>query len=420
MILTSLCRQATPEAKPLPGNIGRDAGPAMDEAGKDRDASDEFDALVAALAGPVPACAPATSATVEAGGEASTIPAGTGKAAPAPPEVQIAAGGATDLAIVPDLAARPARRDAFAESAAIDITARQSADSQPIARGSATVTDWTGGSAGVPRQGGDGADPLPVGPSDRASAAAPLRVMVHASANPAAASAPDATGPVPDAPDTGNTAPTVEAAGETPAEADGGEEPPEAGTGADADASARQKPTGPESGTPLSVASQSPARSETESRGLPAPTTDPADPSSRQDPASVAIAKAVHHLAEAGHRKGSGTVEIALSPEELGHLRLTIKTHEGGAVYVHLSADRQDTLDLMRRHVELLAQDMRDLGYGDLNFSFQDKAQRAPPDFWQSDQPGAGSEAPHGDPGHGAAQAVLRTAFADSGLDIRI
>ncbi|MCA0270508.1 MAG: flagellar hook-length control protein FliK [Proteobacteria bacterium] len=155
-------------------------------------------------------------------------------------------------------------------------------------------------------------------------------------------------------------------------------------------------------------------------RAIHVPPPDPADPSSRQDPAAAAIARAVHQLAEAGYRKGNGTVEIALSPEELGHVRLMIQSHDGGAASVHLSADRQDTLDLMRRHVELLAQDMRDLGYGDLSFSFQDKAQRGLPDFGRDNQQGPPADAPQTAHGHSGAQAGLRAAMADSGLDIRI
>lgn len=427
MILPLLCRQTLPEAKPLPGTIDRDAGPAAEKPGKDRDTSGEFEALVAALAaaGMAPDSAPTAPAPAEAGCDVTAVPAGTGKAAaaapaaPAPPEVQIAAGGTIDLAIVPDLAARPLAREAPAEPVAMDSAARQGTDSQTVARGSALATNSTEGPAGVPPQGGDGTDPLPTGPSDNASAAAPVRIMVHASTTPAALVAPDATGPAPDAPDTNKPAPAVEGAGENRTEADGGDDPPDAGTGT-ADSPGRQKPAGSENGAPLSLAPQHPARPEPDMRAIAAPPADPADPSSRQDPAAEAIAKATHHMAEAAHHKRNGTVEIALSPEELGHLRLTIRSHESGAASVHLSADRQDTLDLMRRHVELLAQDMRDLGYKDLSFSFQDKTQRGMPDFGRGDQPGPRSDTPPTAQGLGAAPAGLRAMIADSGLDIRI
>lgn len=44
---------------------------------------------------------------------------------------------------------------------------------------------------------------------------------------------------------------------------------------------------------------------------------------------------------------------------------------EGGLVSVLLAADRPDTLDLLRRNIDLLARDLRELGFESLNFSFQ-------------------------------------------------
>lgn len=418
MILVPLGRQATPEAMPLRGAAGCDGGPSTEDSGKERDTAGEFEALVAALAatGLAPANAPTVPATAEAGGDAAALDAGAGKPTPAtettpsPPEVQIATGGTVELGGSFDLAPSPATPDA-AEG--------WDADPQLVARGSAPATSRAEGPTGTPQQGEGETDHLPTGASDRASATLPLRIMVHASATPAAVGALDAAVPAPEAPETGDIAPAVEGAEDTRAEADGGDDPPDAGTGS-ADTSGRQKPAGSEIGAPLSAVSPSPARLEADMQAIPAPSTDPADPSSRQDPATAAVAKAVHHLAEAAHHKGGGTVEIALSPEELGHVRLTIQSHEGGAASVHLSADRQDTLDLMRRHVELLAEDMRDLGYKDLSFSFQEKAQRGLPEFGQGNQPGPPSDAPQIAPGHGVALASLRAAVADSGLDIRI
>lgn len=427
MILPPLGQRPIPEPKPLPGNFGCDAGPAADDPGKDRDASGEFEAMVAALAvaSLAPASAPTIAATADADGDANALPAGTGKAAPpvlttpAAAEFQIAAGGMADVANVSDLAPSSATPEASAGPAVIDAAVRPGADSRTVARDSGQAGNWTAVPADAPQQGGDGTDLLPAGPSDRRSAASPVRVIVHAGTGPSSESAADATGPAPDSPDTGDTAPAIQGKEEKRGGADTGADPPDAGSG-NADPSGRQRPVLSENGAPLSAVPPSPARSEPDIRGIPAPSVDPADPSSRQEPAAAAIARAVHQMAEAGHRKGNGTVEIALSPEELGQLRLTIRSHEGGGAYVHLSADRQDTLDLMRRHVELLAQDMRELGYSDLSFTFQDKAQRAPPDFGRGERSGAPSEAPRAENGPGAAHAGLRAAFADSGLDIRI
>lgn len=62
-------------------------------------------------------------------------------------------------------------------------------------------------------------------------------------------------------------------------------------------------------------------------------------------------------------------VEVTLSPEELGRVRMTLVTTDG-ALTLSLVADRPETLDLMRRNIDQLAQDFRDMGFHDLTFNF--------------------------------------------------
>ncbi|WP_146111577.1 flagellar hook-length control protein FliK [Defluviimonas denitrificans] len=80
--------------------------------------------------------------------------------------------------------------------------------------------------------------------------------------------------------------------------------------------------------------------------------------------------QAAHSVAHAIRHMEGGSVEIALSPEELGHIRLLLRDHTTATPTVTLHADRADTLDLMRRHIDILAQDLRDMGYRDVSFSF--------------------------------------------------
>ena len=61
--------------------------------------------------------------------------------------------------------------------------------------------------------------------------------------------------------------------------------------------------------------------------------------------------------------------DIHLSPAELGKVRITLSPSESG-ITVSILADRPETLDLLRRHSDLLAQDFRDLGYDSAAFSF--------------------------------------------------
>ncbi len=62
-------------------------------------------------------------------------------------------------------------------------------------------------------------------------------------------------------------------------------------------------------------------------------------------------------------------IEIALNPEELGRVRMSLSAAEGGMV-VTVLAERGETLDLMRRHIAQLAAQFRDIGYDDVSFSF--------------------------------------------------
>lgn len=64
--------------------------------------------------------------------------------------------------------------------------------------------------------------------------------------------------------------------------------------------------------------------------------------------------------------------EIALNPEELGRVRMQI-TAADGSLMLHIAAERPETSDLMRRHVEMLAQEFRSLGFHDVAFSFSDR-----------------------------------------------
>ncbi len=127
-----------------------------------------------------------------------------------------------------------------------------------------------------------------------------------------------------------------------------------------------------------------------------------------------------HRLAEAVSQFPDRPVEITLSPEELGRVRLTLTTHDG-ALTMMIQADRPETLDLMRRNIDSLAQDFRDLGYQELSFSFgQDRDPWHPPDAVVTNiAPGsdalpeiAATEAPGRD--------RVRLATEGGGLDLRL
>ena len=80
-------------------------------------------------------------------------------------------------------------------------------------------------------------------------------------------------------------------------------------------------------------------------------------------------------MAVALTQSGDGTTEIALSPRELGHVRLTL-TSTDTTVSLTIVAERPETAELLRRNLDALGQEFRALGFGSVSFSFQDR--RAP------------------------------------------
>ena len=64
-----------------------------------------------------------------------------------------------------------------------------------------------------------------------------------------------------------------------------------------------------------------------------------------------------------------GAVEIRLSPEELGVVKLTLQVADG-TVALAIEAERPETLELMRRSLDVLEREFREAGFESLNLSF--------------------------------------------------
>lgn len=84
-------------------------------------------------------------------------------------------------------------------------------------------------------------------------------------------------------------------------------------------------------------------------------------------------AQVARHVAgqmfEAMTRSSDRSIDVFFSPSELGRVRLTLSHTELGMV-VNVAAERTETLDLMRRHGDVLSQEFQSLGYGDTSFTF--------------------------------------------------
>ncbi|MFB2595560.1 flagellar hook-length control protein FliK [Paracoccus sp. p4-l81] len=114
-------------------------------------------------------------------------------------------------------------------------------------------------------------------------------------------------------------------------------------------------------------------------------------------------------------------IELTLTPEELGKVRMLLSPQDDGLRLI-VQAERPETLDMMRRHIDQLARDFRELGYGDVSFSFGGNPQQRPDAPVVSD-PAEGMDDPPPGPGPvGLPQTLpqLPSQQLDGRLDIRI
>nr|WP_306467278.1 flagellar hook-length control protein FliK [Limimaricola sp. G21655-S1] len=99
-----------------------------------------------------------------------------------------------------------------------------------------------------------------------------------------------------------------------------------------------------------------------------------------------------------------GRVDLRLDPEELGRVAMQIHT-EGDRITLTIAAERGDTTELIRRHLQELAGELRALGYRSVSLGFEDgrggdgtpSRKEGDPDHWDPLPPGEGPGAaiPH-------------------------
>lgn len=97
-------------------------------------------------------------------------------------------------------------------------------------------------------------------------------------------------------------------------------------------------------------------------------------------PAADQTRQIAQQLAAGMPSRTPGTSEILLQPEELGRVRMSL-TLQDGVMAVAIQAERPETLDLMRRHIDQLAQTYRDMGFENMSFSFSGSAQQNQGEF---------------------------------------
>lgn len=124
---------------------------------------------------------------------------------------------------------------------------------------------------------------------------------------------------------------------------------------------AAEQPQNPEIG-PLSQNQFSTSQPETTSRLPVAP------------PAAPLHSQLLTHAPSALQKQ----VEVLLSPEELGHVRFQIR-HSGDSVSIFLSAERPETMDMLRRNGDDLLREFRQAGFSGASLDFGQWGQQPQP-----------------------------------------
>lgn len=97
------------------------------------------------------------------------------------------------------------------------------------------------------------------------------------------------------------------------------------------------------------------------------PLTTPPVPTERDvPPVAMQVAIAVS-------KSEGGTIDLALRPVELGETQISMD-FEAERLVVTVATERTETQDLMRRQIDDLAREFRDLGYRDVSFRFEQQA----------------------------------------------
>lgn len=98
--------------------------------------------------------------------------------------------------------------------------------------------------------------------------------------------------------------------------------------------------------------------------------------------AALPVPQVAAQITAALSRSADGATELALSPEELGHVRLRLEpdTANPDRLVVMISFERPETLDLFRRHAGELAEALRAAGYSGADIGFAQQGSGNAPD----------------------------------------
>ncbi len=130
-------------------------------------------------------------------------------------------------------------------------------------------------------------------------------------------------------------------------------------------------------------------------------------------------------IAAGAQDRQGGPVTLTLNPEELGRVHLVFRG-ENGNLAVSLTVERPETLDLMRRHIETLTQELRNSGYREVNIGFGQEGTRQGAFASEDGRPNSPEPArPEAEAALSSTEAAstpgpLSPMVSDAGVDIRL
>lgn len=92
-------------------------------------------------------------------------------------------------------------------------------------------------------------------------------------------------------------------------------------------------------------------------------------PNSLSAPKDIIARALPAQISQAVLNSGEAVTDLRLMPEELGAVRIEMRS-DGERMVMFVSAERQDTLDLLRRNSEKLVAEMRDAGFDKIDLDF--------------------------------------------------
>lgn len=146
-----------------------------------------------------------------------------------------------------------------------------------------------------------------------------------------------------------------------------------------------------------------------------APAAPPAHQAAATPPGAHPVAS---QLVDAVLRQPDKPLEITLNPDELGRIRLSVTTTEA-ATAISVVADRPETLDLIRRHLDQLTLEFRRAGLGQVGIDLgQNSADRPPVEPPRANV--SGPDAPPDPAPDTETPLVPGSRIAQTGLDLRL